>query len=66
MNTIPNRIVIYTKDVSNMTGLSGKASRKLLRLIRMKHGKPEDSFVTIEEFAQYTGIKEEVIRPFLV
>lgn len=66
MNSLPNRIVIYTKDVSNMTGLSDKASRKLLRLIRIKYSKSRGSFITVEEFAAYTGIKEEAIRPFLI
>jgi hypothetical protein len=65
MNSIPNRIVIYTKDVSNMTGLSGKAARKLLRQIRQQNGKPRGSFVTIEEFCLFTRIKEETIKPFL-
>lgn len=66
MNTIPNRIVVYTKDVSNITGLSAKAARRLLRQIRAQNGKPQGSFVTVEEFAKFTGIKEEKVRPFLV
>jgi hypothetical protein len=66
MSLVPNRIVIYTKDVSNMTGLSNKASRKLLRLIRQQNGKPRGSFITIEEFSIHTGIKEETIKPFLL
>ena len=66
MNVVPNRVVIYTKDVSNITGLSPKASRKLLRSIRMKNDKPHGSFVTVQEFTAYTGIKEEAIRPFLI
>jgi len=66
MNPIPNRIVIYTQDVSNMTGLSDKASRKLLRLVRQHYGKSKGSFVTIDEFATYTGIRQEIIHPFLI
>jgi len=66
MNPIPNRIVVYTQDVSNMTGLSDKASRKLLRLVRQHYGKQKGSFVTIDEFATYTGIRQEIIHPFLI
>jgi hypothetical protein len=66
MNTIPTRVVIYTKDVSNMTGLCDKASRKLLRLVRIHFGKPKRSFVTVQDFATYTGIREETIKPFLM
>lgn len=65
MNTIPNRIVIYTKDVSNITGLSLKAARRLLRQVREQSGKPHGSFVTIEEFCLFTRIKEEAVKPFL-
>jgi len=66
MSTLPNRIVIYTKDVSNMTGLSDKACRKLLCSIRKHLGKPKGSFVTIQDFCSYTGIGEEMIKPFLL
>ena len=65
MNTVPNRVVIYTKDVCNITGLSGKAARKLLRQIREQSGKPKGSFVTIHDFCLATGIKEDAVRPFL-
>ncbi len=66
MNPIPGRIVIYAKDISNMTGLSPKASRKLLCSIRKDLGKPKKSFVTVQEFCAQTGIEERLIRPFLV
>lgn len=65
MNCIPNRIVIYPKDVSNITGLSPKASRKLLGLVRKRFNKEQRSFVTVQEFSGFTGINEEMIRPFL-
>jgi hypothetical protein len=66
MSIVPNRIVIYTKDVANMTGMSDKASRKLLCSIRKKLNKPKGSFVTLQDFSSCTGINEEVIKPFLV
>jgi hypothetical protein len=66
MNVIPPRVVIYSKDVSNITGLSPKASRKLLCNIRKLLGKPGRSFVTVKEFTSYTGINEEQVRPFLL
>ena len=65
MTIMPTRVVIYTKDVSNITGLSTKAARKLLLNIRKQLGKPRGSFVTITEFTQYTGIAEDDVKPFL-
>lgn len=65
MKTIPNRVVIYAKDVANITGLRQRASGKLLAAIRDKFGKSRSAFVTVQEFSTYTGINEEAIQPFL-
>lgn len=66
MNPIPNRVVIYSKDVSNITGLGPRSARKLLFSIRKSLNKPKTAFVTVQEFASYTGIGEETLRAFLV
>lgn len=66
MNTIPPRVVVYTKDVSNITGLRSRASRRLLATIRANLGKDKSSFITVQEFASYTGIDEGLVRSFLV
>ncbi len=62
---MPNRIVVYAKDVENMTGRKPRTARKLLQDIRTKCNKEKDAFVTIREFAAHTGIDEELIREFL-
>ena len=66
MSTMPTRVVIYTKDVSNITGLGPRAARKLLSTIRKQLNKPRTGFITIEEFASFTGIKEELVRSSLL
>ena len=63
---MPRRIVIYAKDVENMTGRKSRASRKLLQKIREKYGKDKDAFVTVKEFCLFTGIGEEEVTPFLL
>jgi len=62
---VPNRIVVYAKDVENITGRKARTARKLLQQIREKLGKSKDGFVTVREFSLHTGIKEEEIREFL-
>lgn len=62
---IPIRICIYAKDVMNITGRKERAARKLLAQIRKKYKKKKNQFITVSEFAQYTGISQEVIIPFL-
>jgi len=63
---VPNRIVIYTKDVMNITGRRERAARALLARIRKKLRKKKDEFISIEEFCQFTSLKMELVRPFLI
>jgi hypothetical protein len=66
MNPLPNRIVVYAKDVMNITGRKERAAYKLLAQIRKKYKKPRESFISIDEFCAYTGLKEEKVERFLV
>jgi hypothetical protein len=66
MNPIPNRIVIYPKDVMNITGRRDRTARKLLTRIRKKFKKKRGEFITLEEFCGYTGLKQEHVTNFLI
>ncbi len=63
---MPNRIVVYAKDVENITGRKPRTARKLLQQIRKAFGKSKDAFITTREFSAYTGIDEDLIRDFLI
>ena len=63
---MPRRIVVYAKDVENITGRKARTARKLLEKIREKNNKPKDAFVTVKEFCQYTGITEEEVQCFML
>ncbi|OMP78288.1 hypothetical protein BW716_15660 [[Flexibacter] sp. ATCC 35208] len=63
---IPNRIVIFAKDVMNITGRKERAARDLIQKIREKNGKGPKQFVTVSEFCEYTGLPEENVKPFLL
>ena len=62
---IPNRIVIYAKDIMNITGHRERAARKLLAKIRKKYKKKAGEFISIDEFCEFTSLKEEKVREFL-
>jgi len=64
--TIPNRIVIYAKDIMNITGRKERAARKLLARIRKKYNKKKGDFLTITEFCEFTGIDKELVKSFLI
>ena len=63
---MPRRIVIYAKDVENITGRKTRAARKLLLRIREQNNKPKEAFVTVNEFCRYTGMCVEEVREFLL
>lgn len=63
---IPNRIVIYAKDVMNITGRKERAARHLLAQIRKKYKKEKGAFISIDEFCDFTGLRVERVSEFLV
>lgn len=56
------RVCIYAKDVSILTGKSIRHAQKLLRTIKDAMNKREEQYVTIADFAEYTGIDIELIQ----
>ncbi|WP_430810127.1 MULTISPECIES: hypothetical protein [unclassified Carboxylicivirga] len=65
MKSTLTRLCIYPKDVQRITGRSEKTSRRLLQHIKRKLGKTNHQFITIDEFASHTGIKEELVKQYL-
>ncbi|MBV7530475.1 hypothetical protein [Chitinophaga sp. sic0106] len=63
---VPNRIVIYAKDVMNITGRSERTARKILQQIRQASGKKKGDMITIGEFCRFTGLEETIVTKFLV
>lgn len=63
--TIPNRIVIYTKDVMNITGRKERAAKRLMAQIRKKYNKKRGGFISIDEFCEFTMLKKESVSAFL-
>jgi hypothetical protein len=62
---IPLRVVLYPRDVENITGRRGRTARRLLQKIREAFGKQPHEFITIKEFCMFTGIEEELVKDFL-
>ena len=63
---IPNRIVIYAKDIMNITGLKERAARTLLARIKAHCKKRNGELVTIDEFCEFTGVKKATVHDFLL
>ncbi|WP_338396143.1 hypothetical protein [Fulvitalea axinellae] len=60
------RIVIYPKDIQIVTGKSPSGARRELREVRKALGKGDHQYVTLEEYAEHSGIGlqklEKVVR----
>ncbi len=65
LSKMPLRVVLYPKDIENITGRSDRTARKLLQKIKLARGKSKEEFVTIKEFCLFTGIDEELVKDFL-
>jgi hypothetical protein len=63
---IPPRIVIYAKDVQNITGRKERTARRILAQIRIHFNKQPTEFVTVQEFCLFTGLLEEEVRKFII
>ena len=62
---IPKRIVIYAKDIMNITGRKERTARKLLAKIKKKYKKGKEEFISIDEFCEFTSLKKESVSEFL-
>ena len=60
-----NRVCIYTKDIQIITGKSERQCRNIINAIKEKNNKEKYQAVTLEEFCDYMGIKEEGVRGYL-
>lgn len=56
-----NRLFIYPKDVSAITGKGQRWSQRLLRDIRFAMNKGDHQLVTIKEFSDYMGIELHLV-----
>jgi hypothetical protein len=65
MRTVPNRIVLNTKDIMLITGKSERTSRRLLKEIRRSAPNTRVSFVSLEQFCAFTGMTREAVIPYL-
>jgi hypothetical protein len=61
----PTRLVLYAKDLMQITGKSRTAVWRIQKMIRERSGKKDCSFVTVEDFCEFTGLSEEKVRALI-
>lgn len=66
MKHLPKRLLIFSRDMENITGLSPRQVRKLRQKIRKYYNKQQNDYITVREFCNYMGLEEEVVQQQLV
>lgn len=59
------RSCIYPKDVQRITGKSERYSRKLLKKLKAELKKADHQFISIDEFAQFSGLSSDLVRKYI-
>ena len=62
MKHTSKRVCIYPKDIQRITGKSYRQSTRIHNQIRTSLRKPKSSLISIDEFCEYTGLKQEHIE----
>jgi hypothetical protein len=65
LNKIPDRNVLYPRDIENIMGRSRRTGRRIARMIREAYGKAYHGWVPFKEFCDYFQMKEEEVRKYL-
>ena len=65
MKKIPRRMVIYPRDVENITGRRPSTARAILSRIKKLYHKKRGDFLTVPEFCEYMNMDEELVMSFL-
>ncbi len=59
------RLIIYPKDIQRITGKSERYGRQMIRRIKDHLKKDDHHLVTIQEFADYTGLEEDLVNQYI-
>ncbi|SFU01908.1 hypothetical protein SAMN04489724_3346 [Algoriphagus locisalis] len=59
------RCVIYPKDVQVITGRSERYGHSILVKIKVRNGKEPYQFVTLHEFAEFSGIPLAQVESYI-
>ena len=61
----PKRLCIFPKDIQLITGRSARYGRNVINEIKIKLNKQPHQYVTIQEFAEYSGLTSDEILKYI-
>jgi hypothetical protein len=63
---IPPRVIIYTRDIAPMLGMSQRNAQRILNKVRKAFNKSPEHLVTVREFCIVMQMEEESVRKFII
>jgi hypothetical protein len=66
MKNETKRLCIYPKDIQRITGKSYRQSIRMMQTMRKELNKLQNELVSVEEFCQYTSLKQEQVELLII
>jgi hypothetical protein len=61
---VPDRMVVYIRDIRNITGKSRSSAQRMLQHVRIEHNKLPRELVSIQEFCATYGLNFEDVKDY--
>jgi hypothetical protein len=65
MNKKPNRIMVYPRDIQNITGKKPRTATRIYNQIKGHYGKMKNDLLTVMEVCDYWKLNIETVKAFL-
>jgi len=65
MKKKPNRIMIYPRDIQNVTGKGSRTASRIHNQIKRHYGKMKNDFLTVMELCRYWKLDIEIVNAFI-
>ena len=66
MKNLPKRLLIFSSDMENITGLSPRQVRRLRQRIKKFYNKNQNEYITVQEFCKFMGLEEALVQDQLM
>jgi hypothetical protein len=63
---IPPRMIIYTRDIARLTGMSMRNAQRIMNKVRKAFDKSSEQLVTIEEFCTVMKMEKEYVMKYII
>ena len=62
---MPGRMFLRLRDIQNLTGMTYRTAIRIAKRIRAAYNKADHHPLTIDDYCNYFGVKEEKVREYI-